>query len=131
MRKSLEARVRPSDVSAANTKTNAKRAKSSVSTKVEPQQRSTGTIIQLISDDGASPPDMKLRVHPHTTIEKIVRGYKRKMSVDMDRQVHLVFNGDKLEEEHTVADVGFQESDAVDVRAAYWSVTPEDGWVVE
>ena len=83
----------------------------------EPPQRSTGTIIQLSSNDEASLPNMKLRVHPHTTIEKIVRGYKRKMGVDMNRPVYLVFDGDKLEEDQTVADVGFEEGDAVDVRA--------------
>lgn len=83
----------------------------------EPPQRSTGTIIQLSSNDEASLPHMKLRVHPHTTIEKIVRGYKRKMGVDMNRPVYLVFDGDKLEEDQTVADVGFEEGDAVDVRA--------------
>jgi len=86
-------------------------------TENEAPQRSAGTIIQLNSNDEASLPNMKLRVHPHTTVEKIVRGYKRKMGVDMNRPVYLVFDGEKLEEDQTVADVGFEEGDAVDVRA--------------
>lgn len=83
----------------------------------EPPQRPAGTIIQLKSNEDASLPNMNLRVHPHTTIDKIVRGYKRKMQVDVNREVYLVFDGERLEEDQTVADVGFEDGDAVDVRA--------------
>ena len=79
--------------------------------------RPAGTIIHLKSNDDATLPNMNLRVHPSTTIEKIVRGYKRKMGVDMHREVYLVFDGEKLSEDQTVEDVGFEEGDAVDVGA--------------
>ncbi|KAK5943391.1 hypothetical protein PMZ80_004398 [Knufia obscura] len=83
----------------------------------EAPKRGQGTVIHLKSNDDPTLPNMNLRVHPHTTIEKIVRGYKRKMGVDMGRQVYLVFDGDKLEENQTVGDVGFEDGDSVELGA--------------
>ena len=79
--------------------------------------RGAGTVIVLKSNDEETLPTLNLRVHPHTTIGKIVRGYKKKMSVDMGQQIYLVFEGEKLEEEQTVEDVGFEDMDSVDVRS--------------
>lgn len=84
----------------------------------QPQpQRGAGTVIHLKSENEQELPPMSLRVHPHTTIERIVRGYKKKMALDMNRKIYLVFDGDVLETEQTVADIGFEEGDSVDVRA--------------
>lgn len=74
-----------------------------------------GVIIKLNS---ATPdlPSMQLRVRSHTTIDKIVRGYKKRMEVDMAKPVYLVFEGDRLEVDRTVEEVGFEDGDCVDVR---------------
>lgn len=76
---------------------------------------SPGVILKLTS---ATPdlPSMNLRVHAHTPIDKIVRGYKRRMNVDMAKEVYLVFEGERLKGDQTVGDVGFENDDCVDVR---------------
>lgn len=81
------------------------------------QKRAGGTVLHLTSDGDESLPEMHLRVHSNTTIERIVNGYKKKMRVDATRQIYLVFDGERLDLEQTVADVGFEEGDRIDIRS--------------
>lgn len=77
--------------------------------------KTPGLVLKLTSATPDLPP-MQLRVHAHTPIDRIVRGYKSRMNVDMAREVYLVFEGERLDGTSTVGDVGFEDGDCVDVR---------------
>lgn len=79
------------------------------------QPQKSGTVIRLKPAPTSGLPEMALRVHPHTTVERIVRGYKKKMGVDVSVQIYLIFDGDALDADQTVADVEFEEDDVVDI----------------
>lgn len=77
-----------------------------------------GIVLQLRSNDEEYLPSMNLRVRADTTIVKIVRGYKKKNKIDMTREVYLVFEGDRLQDEQTAEEIGFEDMDTVDLRSA-------------
>lgn len=81
-----------------------------------PQPRK-GIVIRLKSNNEKELPSMALRVHPDTTVTKIVRGYKSRMKVASEIDVYLMFEGERLEGEQLVGDIGFEDEDCVDVAA--------------
>lgn len=90
------------------------------SQQVDAQQSTTrgpGTVIQLRSNDERSLPSMHLRVRSDTKVEKIIRGYKKRMGVDPSINIYLIFDGDKLEDDQIVENIGFEDGDSVDIRS--------------
>ncbi|KIW26185.1 uncharacterized protein PV07_09299 [Cladophialophora immunda] len=76
-------------------------------------ERDKGAIvIRLVSKD-LEP--MQLRVRPHTTIGKIMRGYAATRKVDEAKTPWLIFDGERLDAESTVEEVGFEDEDEVEV----------------
>jgi Ubiquitin-2 like Rad60 SUMO-like len=71
-----------------------------------------GVVIKLISQ-GLEP--MPLRVRPNTSINKIMRAFQHQRGVDEEKTCWLVFDGDRLEKEASVEDVGFEDGDTIEV----------------
>ncbi|KAK5026904.1 hypothetical protein LTS07_007203 [Exophiala sideris] len=69
-------------------------------------------VIQLVSP---SVEPMHLRVRPHTTIAKIMKGYAATRNVAEGKTPWLIFDGDRLEPEQTVEDVGLEDEDKIEV----------------
>ncbi|KAI1622851.1 ubiquitin-2 like Rad60 SUMO-like-domain-containing protein [Exophiala viscosa] len=69
-------------------------------------------VIQLVSPN-LEP--MHLRVRPHTTIAKIMKGYAATRNVAEGKTPWLIFDGDRLEPEQTVEDAGLEDEDKVEV----------------
>lgn len=69
-------------------------------------------VIKLVSRDFDS---MQLRVRPHTTIGKIMRGFAATKNVEEGKTPWLIFDGERLDPEQTVEEVGFEEEDEVEV----------------
>ncbi|KIW94725.1 uncharacterized protein Z519_04702 [Cladophialophora bantiana CBS 173.52] len=87
--------------------------RSASETTVATNQRDQGAIvIRLVSRD-LEP--MQLRVRPHTTMDKIMRGYAATRKVDEGKTPWLIFDGDRLDRESTVEDVGLEDDDEVEV----------------
>ena len=59
--------------------------------------------------------EMPLRVRPHTSIAKIMGAFQTKRGVATDKKCWLIFDGDRLEPERSVEEVGFEEGDEVEV----------------
>ncbi|KAJ9655516.1 hypothetical protein H2198_005606 [Neophaeococcomyces mojaviensis] len=78
-------------------------------------QQKPGVIIHLNSKDKNVLPFLNLRVRPDTTVQRIVGGYKRKVGVDLSRQIYLVFDGERLEDQTTVEEIGLEDEDVVEV----------------
>ncbi|KIW71959.1 hypothetical protein PV04_00185 [Phialophora macrospora] len=79
-----------------------------------PSQSDGAIIIRLVSNNKDLEP-MQLRVRPHTTIGKIMRGYAATRNVDEGKTPWLIFDGDRLEPEMTVEEVGFEDEEQVEV----------------
>ncbi|KAH0842329.1 hypothetical protein AYO21_00053 [Fonsecaea monophora] len=76
-------------------------------------ERDKGAIvIRLVSKD-LEP--MQLRVRPNTTIGKIMRGFAATRKVDEAKTPWLIFDGERLDKESTVEEVGFEDEDEVEV----------------
>ncbi len=58
---------------------------------------------------------MQLRVRPHTTMAKIMRGFAATRKVDEGKTPWLIFDGERLDPEQTVEDVGLEDEDGVEV----------------
>ncbi|OCT45919.1 hypothetical protein CLCR_00432 [Cladophialophora carrionii] len=71
-------------------------------------------IIRLVSNNKDLEP-MQLRVRPHTTIGKIMRGYAATRNIDEGKTPWLIFDGERLEPEMTVEEVGFEDEEQVEV----------------
>ena len=69
-------------------------------------------IIRLVSKD-LEP--MPLRVRPHTTVGKIMRGFAATRKVEEGKTPWLIYDGQRLEMEMTVEEVGFEEDEQVEV----------------
>jgi hypothetical protein len=79
-----------------------------------PTQSDGAIIIRLVSNNKDLEP-MQLRVRPQTTIGKIMRGYAATRNVDEGKTPWLIFDGERLEPEMTVEDVGFEDEEQVEV----------------
>lgn len=69
-------------------------------------------VIQLVSPN-LEP--MHLRVRPHTTVAKIMRGFAATRNVPDGKTPWLIFDGERLEPEQTVENVGLEDEDEVEV----------------
>lgn len=69
-------------------------------------------VIRLVSRD-LEP--MQLRVRPHTTISKIMRGYAATRKVEDGKTPWLIFDGVRLDGDSTVEEVGLEDEDEVEV----------------
>lgn len=69
-------------------------------------------VIRLVSQ---SLEPMQLRVRPHTTVGRIMRGFATKRNVDERKTAWMIFDGVRLEPEATVEDVGLEDEDEVEV----------------
>ncbi|EXJ71043.1 uncharacterized protein A1O5_06036 [Cladophialophora psammophila CBS 110553] len=76
-------------------------------------QRDQGAIVIRLVSRHLEP--MQLRVRPHTTMDKIMRGYAAMRKVDEGKTAWLIFDGDRLDRESTVEDVGLEDDDEVEV----------------
>ena len=74
--------------------------------------RQDGIVIQLVCQ--AMTP-MILRVRPNTEIAKIMAGFKKTKEVDAGKTCWLVFDGERLDPNSTVEDVGLEHEDTVEV----------------
>jgi hypothetical protein len=70
-------------------------------------------VIRLVSKDHEP---MPLRVRPHTTMAKIVRGFRAVQKIDDAKTVLLNFDGDPLDPDSTAEEVGLEDEDEVEVR---------------
>lgn len=59
--------------------------------------------------------DMTLRVRPNTKVGKIKRAFQSQRNIDREKTCWLVFDGDRLEEELTAEDAGFEDHNVVEV----------------
>lgn len=112
-RKRLENGESYDDVSANAADQNA----TGVEAHAEQGPKAPGIVLQLRSNEETSLPSMHLRVRSDTTVIKIIRGYKRKNKIDMSRDIYLVFEGDRLEDEQTAEEIGFEDMDTIDIRS--------------
>lgn len=103
----------PDTNTAPASQTNDLSTSTSAPTATEPQPKE-GIIIKLKAQ-GLE--EMMLRVRPNTTVSKILSGYCRVRKVDLsgDTQCWLSYDGDRLDNDATVEDVGFEHDDSVDV----------------
>ena len=76
------------------------------------QPKRDGIVIRLTSQ-GLEP--MPLRVRPHTSIRKIMHAFQGQRGVAKEKTCWLVFDGDKLDQEISVEDAGFEEGDEIEV----------------
>ena len=60
-------------------------------------------------------PIMPLRIRPHTSIEKIMRGFQSQNKIDPQKTCYLVFDGERLPPEMSVEEAGFQDDDEIEV----------------
>jgi hypothetical protein len=74
--------------------------------------RQDGIVIQLVCQ---SMTPMILRVRPNTDIAKIMAGFKKTKEVDAEKTCWLVFDGERLNPDSTVEDVGLEHEDTVEV----------------
>ncbi|KAK5321873.1 hypothetical protein LTR93_006111 [Exophiala xenobiotica] len=58
---------------------------------------------------------MQLRVRPHTTMAKVMRGFAAMRKVDEGKTAWLIFDGERLDPERTVGDVELEDEDEVEV----------------
>ncbi|EXJ96066.1 hypothetical protein A1O1_01192 [Capronia coronata CBS 617.96] len=58
---------------------------------------------------------MALRVRPHTTVGKIMRGYAATKKMDDGKTPWLIFDGERLDVDATVEQVGLEDEDEVEV----------------
>ncbi len=70
-------------------------------------------VIRLV---GKAHEPLSLRVRPHTTVDKIIRGFRAVHKIDPAKNVVLSFDGDPLDPDSTVAEVGLEDEDEVEVR---------------
>ncbi|KAG9777046.1 hypothetical protein KCU88_g4646, partial [Aureobasidium melanogenum] len=76
------------------------------------QEAESSIVIHLVNP--AYEP-MHLRVRPHTTVAKIMRGYAATKKLEENKTPWLIFDGERLDPEATVEDVGLEDEDEVDV----------------
>ncbi|EXJ65400.1 hypothetical protein A1O7_01741 [Cladophialophora yegresii CBS 114405] len=79
-----------------------------------PDKDAGAIIIRLVSNNKDLEP-MQLRVRPHTTIGKIMRGYAATRGIEEGKTPWLIFDGERLEPEMTVEEVGFEDEEQVEV----------------
>ncbi|KIX97685.1 uncharacterized protein Z520_06463 [Fonsecaea multimorphosa CBS 102226] len=77
------------------------------------EDRDKGAIVIRLVSKNLEP--MPLRVRPHTKIGKIMRGYAAMRKVDDSKTPWLIFDGERLDAESTVEEVGFEDEDEVEV----------------
>jgi hypothetical protein len=58
---------------------------------------------------------MQLRVRPHTTMAKVMRGFAAMRKVDEGKTAWLIFDGERLDPDRTVEDVELEDEDEVEV----------------
>ena len=78
----------------------------------EPDKDAGAIIIRLVAKN-LEP--MQLRVRPHTTVGKIMRGFAATRKIEEDQTAWLIFEGERLEPEMTVEEVGFEDEEQVEV----------------
>ncbi|KAL2427325.1 hypothetical protein ABEF95_011714 [Exophiala dermatitidis] len=76
-------------------------------------QEAEGSIVIHLVNPAYEP--MHLRVRPHTTVAKIMRGYAATKKLEESKTPWLIFDGERLDPEATVENVGLEDEDEVDV----------------
>ncbi|KAJ9606292.1 hypothetical protein H2200_009253 [Cladophialophora chaetospira] len=71
-------------------------------------------IIRLVSNNKELEP-MQLRVRPHTTVGKIMRGYAATRKVEEGKTPWLIYDGERLDPETTVEELGLEDEEQVEV----------------
>lgn len=79
------------------------------------EQRQAGMVVTLVAPNMAP---FKLRVRADTVVGKIIRGYRSKNGIAPDREMYLVFDGEKLDNDLLVGDSELEDGDSIDVRIA-------------
>lgn len=59
--------------------------------------------------------DVKLTVRPETTVETLVTGFRTQRSIGSEKDVNVVFEGERLEEHTTMEDAEIADMDLIDV----------------
>ena len=77
------------------------------------QDKDAGAIIIRLVAKNLEP--VQLRVRPHTTVGKIMRGFAATRKIGDDHSAWLIFEGEKLDPEMTVEEVGFEDEEQVEV----------------
>ena len=77
-----------------------------------PDKDSGSIIIRLVAKN-LEP--MQLRVRPHTTVGKIMRGFGATRKIEEEKTAWLIHEGERLEPDMTVEEVGFEDEEQVEV----------------
>lgn len=77
-------------------------------------------------DEGSSPikvvlrspgrDDFKIKARPKTPVSKLVSAFRDKFTIGADREVYLVFDGDRLDPSASLQDYDIEDHDLVDVQ---------------
>ncbi|KIX06928.1 uncharacterized protein Z518_04904 [Rhinocladiella mackenziei CBS 650.93] len=80
----------------------------------EAEDQSSSAIVICLVSQTLEP--MQLRVRPHTTVAKIMRGFAAMRKIEEGKTPWLIFDGDRLDPDDTVEQVGLENDDKVEVR---------------
>ena len=79
------------------------------------KEKPKGVVIDFKTGPTSDLPDMSLRVRPDSTILHIMRFYKKKHKLDPELSLSFSFDGENLQEGQTVAEIGLEEGDSVEI----------------
>lgn len=79
----------------------------------EEEDKLKGSIIIRLVSQVLEP--MNLRVRPHTSVGKMMQGFAATRQLDEGKTAWLVFDGERLEPESTVEDIGLEDQDEIEV----------------
>ncbi|KAK5061131.1 hypothetical protein LTR84_007673 [Exophiala bonariae] len=79
----------------------------------EEEEKLKGSIIIRLVSQSFEP--MNLRVRPHTSVGKMIQGFAATRQPDEGKSVWLVFDGERLEPEKTVEEIGLEDQDEIEV----------------
>lgn len=60
--------------------------------------------------------DVQLKVSPSHYVKKIIAAFRQQQGLETGKNVYLLFDGDRLEEDATVQETGIEDLDTVDVQ---------------
>lgn len=79
----------------------------------EEEEKLKGSIIIRLVSQVLEP--MNLRVRPHTSVGKMMQGFAATRQLEEGKTAWLVFDGERLEPESTVEDIGLEDQDEIEV----------------
>ncbi|KEF62781.1 uncharacterized protein A1O9_00754 [Exophiala aquamarina CBS 119918] len=79
----------------------------------EAEEKMKGTIVvRLVSQTMDA---MNLRVRPHTSVGKMMQGFAATKRLEEGKTAWLIFDGERLEPQSTVEDLGLEDEDEIEV----------------